>query len=578
MKNISLKSLVAFSFATLVTIPVLNGADIPGIPRDSNIGNTSGYDSTRVEAKMVVNVKDETKKIHFIRDNNDPRVVTKTYILKNVDAYLFRDYIRQMVQSKRVGNTTLQQTNPTNSSNKPFIGNVTSTVNSSTNAQPTYNPQIQLGSNTAVECLKYVDGTGLLIVSAEEYRFKDSSNGIGIDKLVEILDDPNLGVLSYGSQMFIYMPKYVPARNLAPMIQNMGMNISDVTELWQGQDIVAYDSGLNWLIFDVSNYSCYNIAAMLKQYDVPIPQMKLTVKVYEIANEDDEKIGLDWQGWKNNQGSSLFSGGGIFRNNWQATYSGNSLQTDKSIGSQRTSFYNFNPRWNTRFLDFLTAKGLAKVAHTGEIIIRNSYSGSLSRTYGIVYVNSSNPVSNVTSTNDNVALVYGPYKLLSQMANKDLKLDPANDIPVGKGQTQISTVANEAFGFSMNVKNVTIGKEETFFNVELSNSSLLGFQSNGSPRISSGNSVSLKVSLPNGVDSFVIGGLTKEEVVESQTGIPYLCDIPYIGWMFGSKSKSIKHSKLIVTASVSYDECKDVPHHMTSVKSKKGRPQNQGAL
>jgi type II secretory pathway component GspD/PulD (secretin) len=578
MKNISLKSLVAFSFATLVTIPVLNGADIPGIPRDSNIGNTSGYDSTRVEAKMVVNVKDETKKIHFIRDNNDPRVVTKTYILKNVDAYLFRDYIRQMVQSKRVGNTTLQQTNPTNSANKPFIGNVTSTVNSSTNAQPTYNPQIQLGSNTAVECLKYVDGTGLLIVSAEEYRFKDSSNGIGIDKLVEILDDPKLGVLSYGSQMFIYMPKYVPARNLAPMIQNMGMNISDVTELWQGQDIVAYDSGLNWLIFDVSNYSCYNIAAMLKQYDVPIPQMKLTVKVYEIANEDDEKIGLDWQGWKNNQGSSLFSGGGIFRNNWQATYSGTGVQTDKSIGSQRTSFYNFNPRWNTRFLDFLTAKGLAKVAHTGEIIIRNSYSGSLSRTYGIVYINSSNPVSNVTSTNDNVALVYGPYKLLSQMANKDLKLDPANDIPVGKGQTQISTVSNNAFGFSMNVKDVTIGKEETFFNVELSNSSLLGFQSNGSPRISSGNSVSLKVSLPNGVDSFVIGGLTKEEVVESQTGIPYLCDIPYIGWMFGSKSKSIKHSKLIVTASVSYDECKDVSHHMTSVKSKKGRPQHKGAL
>ena len=123
----------------------------------------------------------------------------------------------------------------------------------------------------------------------------------------------------------------------------------------------------------------------------------------------------------------------------------------------------------------------------------------------------------------------------------------------------------------MNVKDVTIGKEETFFNVELSNSSLLGFQSNGSPRISSGNSVSLKVSLPNGVDSFVIGGLTKEEVVESQTGIPYLCDIPYIGWMFGSKSKSIKHSKLIVTASVSYDECKDVPHHMPSVKGKKGR-------
>ena len=526
---------------------------------------------------MVVNVKDETKKIHFIRDNNDPRVVTKTYVLKNVDAYLFRDYIRQMVQSKRVGNTTLQQTNPTNSTNKPFIGTVTSTVTSGTNAQATYNPQIQLGSNTAVECLKYIDGTGLLIVSAEEYRFKDSTNGIGIDKLVEILDDPKLGVLSYGSQMFIYMPKFVPARNLAPMIQNMGMNISDVTELWQGQDIVAYDSGLNWLIFDVSNYSCYNIAAMLKQYDVPIPQVKLKIKVYEISNENDKRIGLDWQSWKNSQGSSLFSGGGRFRNNWQGVYSSN-LQLDKLSGSERTSFYNFNPRWNTRFLDFLSAKGLAKVAHTGELIIRNGYSGSLSRTYGIVYIDNSQTVSNITSNNDNVAAVYGPYKLFTQMTNKDLKLNNSTDIPVGKGQTQVSTVASAAFGFSMNVKDVSVSKNETRFDIELNNSSLLGFQSNGVPRISSGNSVNLTVSLPNGVDSFVIGGLTKEEVVKSQTGIPYLCDIPYIGWLFGSNSQSIKNSKLIVTASVSYDTMDDDNSGKLSAKSKKGRPQSKETI
>ena len=49
------------------------------------------------------------------------------------------------------------------------------------NAQPGYQPRAQRGSNTAVECLKYVDGTGLLIVSAEEYRFKDYGNGMGID-------------------------------------------------------------------------------------------------------------------------------------------------------------------------------------------------------------------------------------------------------------------------------------------------------------------------------------------------------------------------------------------------------------
>ena len=116
---------------------------------------------------------------------------------------------------------------------------VSQAVLNSVNAQPGYNPPAQLGSNTAVECLKYVDGTGLLLVSAEEYRFKDHPNGMGIDTLVAELDNPALGAISYGNPFFIYMPKFVPARNLQPLIQNVGMNISDVTELWQGQDLVV---------------------------------------------------------------------------------------------------------------------------------------------------------------------------------------------------------------------------------------------------------------------------------------------------------------------------------------------------
>ena len=90
------------SAAVLAAFYAVHAADVPGVPRDSNFGNTSGYDSTRVNAWMNINVSGDTKELHFIRDNNDPRVVTKTYILKNVDPYEFRDYLRQMVQSKRV--------------------------------------------------------------------------------------------------------------------------------------------------------------------------------------------------------------------------------------------------------------------------------------------------------------------------------------------------------------------------------------------------------------------------------------------------------------------------------------------
>ena len=561
MKNLLFTGLFLFAAG-------LSAVEVQGVPRDSNFNNTGGYDGTRIEAQLMVNVKDDTNTIHFIRDNNDPRVVTKTYILKNSDPYQFRDYLRQIVQSKRVGNTSLQQQYPGNTA-APFAATVSTPVPNTPAAQPGYSPRVQLGSNTAVECLKYADGTGLLMVSAEEYRFKDSTNGIGIDTLVKILDNPALGDLNYGYQMFLYMPKFVPARNLMPLIENSGMNISDVSELWQGQDIVAYDSGLNWLAFDVTNYSCANIAAMLAKFDVPIPQVRLKIKVYELTTENDDKIGIDFQNWKNNAGTDFFSIGGRYRNNWAATYSPGSVLPLKNYGSERTGFFNFNPRWNTRYIDLLASKGKAKVVHSGEICIRNAYSGSFSRYTQLIFIDSGTSVSSASNPAQGATdFGVGAYQLLSDIVGRALR----QDIPVAKGQQQKTTVSTANFGFSMKVNSVAVGTEETQFDITLSNTSLLGFQSDGRPRISSGNTVSQVVSLPHGKDTFVIGGLVKHTVVESTTGIPFLSDIPWIGkYLFGSTSKSIKQSQLVVVGQCINDTLPDKPE-----LKKHSKPETKG--
>ncbi|MBO4633476.1 MAG: hypothetical protein J5858_16290, partial [Lentisphaeria bacterium] len=522
-----------------------------------------------------------------IRDNNDPRVVTKTYLLRHVDPYEIRDYLRQMVQSKRVGNTSLQQQYPLNAVNggsgtpgtNPGIGTaaaatVAATVSSPVlttppTAQPGYNPTLQLGSNTAVECLKYVDGTSLLIVSAEEYRFKDHENGMGLDSIIQFMDRPQMGA-NYGTQIFFYLPKFVPARNLVNLIQNVGMNISDVTELWQGQDLVTSDPDLNWLIFDVSNYSCDNIAALLAKYDVPIPQVRLKISVVEVYDENDDKMGLDFQNWKNNEGTDFFSAGGRMRNNWSALYSNG---MNRSFGSERTSFYNFNPKWNSRYLDFLASRGKAKVVHTGELVIRNNTPAKLDRTTQIFYIDTSKPVS---SALDLPVTGVGPYELLSALIG-DLRRKTGEtadtvahgNYPVAKGNQQITTLSS-GYGFSMAVTNASVNLAETAFNVTLNNTSLIGFQSNGRPRISSPSVVSLQVSLPYGKDSFVIGGLRKQEKVESSTGIPWLSDIPILGYLFSSKSTSVKHSELVVLAQCEWASPKDSPQvHSMSRKTKK---------
>ena len=418
-----------------------------------------------------------------------------------------------------------------------------------------------------MECLKYVDGTGLLIVSAEEYRFKDNPNGMGIDSIVAMLDKPELQNLGTGSQMFIYMPKFVPAVNLQSLIQNVGMNISDVTELWQGQDLVTVDDTLNWLIFDVSNYSCENIAKLLAKYDVPVPQVEISIKVYEIYSENDDRIGIDFQSWKNNEGTDFFSVGGRYRNNWAAIYGG-AGNLNKVYGSERSSFYNFNPKWNTRYLDFLTAKGNAQIIHSGSLTLRNNSSGSFSRTTQIFFSDSSQPAGNAVLQPE---MGTGAYELLSSLIGEVVKSkynrEDSADIPVGKGSS-LEVAVSTGYGFSMDFAEVVVGTKECRFEVTLQNSSLIGFLSNGAPRISRGNVVKQVVSLPfTEKDSvFIIGGLNKKEVVESSTGVPWLSDIPLLGYLFSSKSKSVKNSELIVVASCRWAAPDDNPKSSMSRK------------
>ena len=526
-----------FFFALLAAAAFTAAAvEVAGVPRDSNFNNTGGYDGTRIEAQLVVSVNDDTRVVHFIRDNNDPRVVTKSYLLKNVDAYEFRDYIRQMVQAKRVGNTALQQVYPGNTASTPAAATVSSAaLVTPATAQPGYSPNLQLGSNTAVECLKYVDGTGLLIISAEEYRFRDHENGMGFDSLVAFLDKPGMGS-SFGTQTFFYIPKFVPARNLMPLIENVGMNVTDVTEVWQGMDLVACDPDLNWLLFDVVNFSQANIEKMLEKFDVPIPEVKLTNTVYELIRENDDRIGIDFQAWKNNGGIDFFSVGGRYRDNWSASYGGGLTAS----GSERTSFYNFNPKWNTRYIDFLTAIGRAEVLHSGTLCIRNNTPASLNRTTRIFFIDKTKPAPNALDFPDRGV---GFYELLSALV--DRVIPAKNDYPVAKGEQQSVTASGE-FGFTLKVENASVNLEETRFEISLANTSLIGFASDGSPRISDSGVVKQSVSLPHGRGRFAIGGLRKRNVVRSKGGFPFLKDIPYLGYLFSTESTSVKDSELIV--------------------------------
>lgn len=136
--------------------------------------------ATQVQPQLNVQIGKETEQITFVNTNNDPYVYTKVYKLKHADPYEIRPYVMAAIRSRRVDTSV-----------------------------------------TKVEAVKYQDGTGMLLVSAEEYRFFPVENGMSLDQIIEMLDRPNLASEA-GRRFFLYYPKYFDSVTLAGLIRKVG--------------------------------------------------------------------------------------------------------------------------------------------------------------------------------------------------------------------------------------------------------------------------------------------------------------------------------------------------------------------
>jgi len=528
---------------------------------------TDDYAKTRVEAKLNVTVKEDTEVVHFIKDSADPDVVTKTYVLKHADPYEIRSYLREIVQTRRIDE-----------------------------------------SDTGIQAIKYNDGTGIIMVSAEDYRFEDAENGQGIDSIIELLDKPGV-VSATGGAVYVYQPKYRSAEELRDMIEAAGANVADdVTENIGGTDLIRCDDTLNLLVFDTTQFSRKNIESVLKEYDRPYPEVRAKITVYELYAENDAKLGIDFQAWKNNDGVDLFSTGGRFMKNFASD--GSFLV--RGGGWSDTQYFNFNPKWNTKYIDFLTSKGKAKVLHTSELAIRSGVTAEIERTsqvflaqetpiespeyveeyihledatpgvdFTLVAVNSRGEAIDISATgtvtldvvrlSSPTATIANRYSLRVKGGNFTVGGSPAgrkvtakfvevldaagdeidfesNNVPAYKGNI-VTTDGSDEFGFRLSLT-PSVSEKATMLSLNVSNSSLIGYTSDGTPRIQQGAEVSSDFMISNDGTKLVIGGIEKRDVVSVSGGVPILKDLPIIGWVFSTESESTKRSQLLVVAEV----------------------------
>ncbi len=582
MKNPLKKALLGAAACTAAGA-IANANELP-------TGNLNpAYFPSNVQAQLQVGVKPGTEAVHFIRDTSDSKIITKTYVLKNADPYEIRPYLRNMVQSMRTNYNVFN-----GDQNKPLSANPMNfmTMSSPVNFSRYYNQYLR--APAGVECMVFMDGTALLIISAEEYRFKDNTNGMGIDSIVKKLDARGIKNSS-GQPKYVYFPKNRPASELETMVKAVGANLSnDTVELIGGKDKFRTDKDLNVLFFNTALYSKKNIEAMLKLYDVPHPQVRIKYTVYELMAENDGKIGADFQAWKNNEGANFFSMGGTFRDNWSSTYAGGMVRNGKTNNAQ---FINFNPKWNTRYLDFLVSKNKAKVAVSGELRARSNETTHVTRNTGLFVIeaventDSATRISSgyvkdgstleITSENGYKVTPNGPFAVVKIQTpstttydlqgvngttftiagyNKSCKtVEGANikddssisfhlNAPADPNRgNKINTRIADGFNFDMQLT-PSVTAKATMLEVSVNTTSLLGYASNGNPRLVTNNTTNQIMIGNEAKNRFVIGGITRSEVVRSSTGIPLLKDLPLLGWLFSTESESTKNSQLVIVA------------------------------
>lgn len=566
-------------------VPVVfdrNALTTGGIPRGENTNSSRPYLNTLVLARLNVDIDKDTQRVNFIRDNADPYIITKVYKLKYANPYTLRDYILAAVEARRVAE-----------------------------------------DDVYVVGIVYNNGDSFLIVSAEDYRFTNTMNGVGLDTIVKTIDQPKMQASS-GSKRYMYWPMYRSAAELKTMLTNVGANTKynpEELELQHGKDKIMVDTGLNSLFFYTPLYTIKNIRYMMAMYDVPLPEVRLTYRVYEIYAENDTDIGVDFLAWKNNDGANLFNASLKYRSNWGGTFGAGVAKS----GSNNTKFVNFNPKWNSRYLDFLASRGKAKILTQGKLSVRNRQPGHIIKQSGIFNVErleekAGNPIKEDTYSVSDKLFTYGT----SFTSGDDYKLDAyksdgtriavTNNVkcslavleinPGGAGTTSyIMTVTGNTFtdgngvnygnritvfGFKLKKKvytnfletewvwetvepvqssssirnsqfalkpgsygfridvNPIVNRRATVLDISMTNVSLIGWNSNGTPRLSKDNLIKTKVHIGNNKQSFVIGGLRKREVVRSVTGIPVLSKLPFIGYLFSTESESTKRSQLVL--------------------------------
>jgi type II secretory pathway component GspD/PulD (secretin) len=326
-----------------------------------------------------------------------------------------------------------------------------------------------------------------------------------------------------GSQTVYFRPKY----RRAAVVDSFARN-------WGGEGSTEIDQNNNALVRRDEPYRIDEYLDGAALVDVPEHQGRFHVKVYEVTVSNDLRLGLDYVAWKNGPGRNLF---GIGAAGYYADQRYSNMPPVLSpfgggtVGTSDDNIYRNSVRWaygnfllTAAYVDFLSSKGKAKTLAEGTVQVRSGDTGIFSAADQVVSF-----VERTGNQGDPEGESADP-------------LAPGRDDLTHYDRTLNREVTGEV-GIFINIAPVIL-KDSTDVVVSAEVSSVAGYTPQGLPIINE-TTTATRARLQDG-QLLVLAGLNRDEKVETKAGMPYLSELPVLGYLFGGENNIDRQTQIVI--------------------------------
>ena len=367
---------------------------------------------------------------------------------------------------------------------------------------------IRFDGNSSVTCMEdNANSRQLLIVSTTVPMMPY------IDEMVEALDRPgkmndyDTIISGTGIAYGTYKPQFRSAESMLEIIEETGISSGPL------DSTIRLDPKTGMFYFKDSPARVADIKAKLEWLDKEIPQTSIELKVYEVRESNLLDVGVDYLAWKNGPGLNLFDAAyDVLSVKAAETILTGLTQTGADLfGTFTYGFGGFYtaPAFDFSFIRLLQQNGRATINSTAGVTVSNNPDAEFKASFSPEY-------QNILKDEDHRSSV-------------DVGGDASLELNISE-----ATIAG------------TRENGGVTFNFELAGSNVVE-RNNMGAEISEGTSVAGSVSLPFGQEK-LLASWQRATDVEQTIGIPFLCELPVLKYIFGTTTSNADTVHYFVTA------------------------------